>query len=274
MNPRAILIWSLSTLVAVVADVNPITRILLLLAALNVSFAIRSPDSGSLRSLRFVAFGGLVAFLISALLDHSGTHVLARLPHGIPGIGGNLTLEACAFGLVTACGLAAALIAAMPLATALEPLDIVDCLPRQLQRTGAIVSLGLGLIPRVAKASAAITEAQTMRGYAPRKLRRAGDVVVPTILAAVEDSFVVAQAMEARGFGATTRTRWRPNPWTRSAAVCAGAACVAAILVVASRLLGWSQDWFPFPSWTTPPVEIVGVLAAVLCVLPALVKSK
>src|ERR1039457_6408751 len=40
MTPRAILVWSTATLIAIVADANPFTRVFLLLAALNVLIAL------------------------------------------------------------------------------------------------------------------------------------------------------------------------------------------------------------------------------------------
>ena len=274
MTPRAILVWSTATLVVVVADTNPFTRLFLLLAVLNVLIALFPKDVSMRGPLRLIAVGALIAMVVSVCLDHVGNHVLFSIPSSIPLLGGAITLEGLTYGVATSIGLAAGLACVMPLAYSLDPTDLVDAIPRRLERIGAVLALSLSLLPRVRQSAVSIAEAQQMRGYQARRLRRLADVAVPVVLSAVEDSMVMSQAMEARGFGSGPRTSWGVQQWSRAGAVAATAAVLAALLVIVAPALGWHHDWFPFPSYSTPSLEIAGVVAALLCCIPALIKQR
>jgi energy-coupling factor transport system permease protein len=154
----------------------------------------------------------------------------------------------------------------------LDATDLVDAIPRRLERVGAVLALSLSLLPRVRRSAVAISEAQRMRGYQARRLRRLADVAVPVVLSSVEDSVVLAQAMEARAFGSGPRTSWGVRQWSRSGAAAAVLATIAAALIVVAQAVGWNQSWFPFPSLTAPSLEIVGVVAALLFCAPALIR--
>jgi energy-coupling factor transport system permease protein len=271
MNPRAVMTWSAALLFAVIIDANPITRTLLLLAGLNVVAAIWPPDTSLLRPLRMIFLGAVIATLISALLDHSGTHLLIRIPPAIPVLGGPLTLEGLTFGAATGVGLAAGLVSILPLAYVLDAADLVDVMPRGLERVGSVLVLSMGLLPRLRRSAVAIVEAQQMRGYKPRKLRDAPDVVVPVVLAAVEDAMLVSSAMEARAFGSGPRTKWAVERWNAASVLVVACATLAVAVAVMSRLAGWDTDWFPFPTLSAPSVEVAGIVIAVLCAVAALV---
>jgi energy-coupling factor transport system permease protein len=272
MTPRAILVWSTATLIVVVSDANPFTRLFLLLAALSVMVALFPRDVSLRAPFKLIGFGTLLAILISASFDHVGTHILFMIPSGIPVLGGAITLEGLTYGVATGIGLAAGLACVMPLAYTLDPTDLVDAIPRRLERVGAVLALSLSLLPRVRRSATSIAEAQHMRGYQARRLRHLADVAVPVVLSAVEDSMVTAQAMEARGFGSGPRTNWGVQQWSRTGATAAAMALTAAFLVMAAPALGWHHDWFPFPSFTTPSLEVTGVVAALLCCVPGLLK--
>jgi len=274
MNPRAILVWSTATLVVVVTDSNPVTRLFMLLATLSVMIALFPKDASLRGPFKLITLGALIATVISVCFDHVGTHVLFTIPTWIPVFGGPVTLEGSTFGVATGVGLAAGLACVMPLAYSLDPTDLVDAIPRRLERVGAVLALSLSLLPRVRRSATAIAEAQHMRGYQARRLRRLADVTVPVVLASVEDAMVMAQAMEARGFGSGPRTNWGVQQWSLTGIVAATLAVLATVLVVTAPALGLHHDWFPFPSLTTPSLEIVGVVAAMLCCVPGLIRSR
>jgi energy-coupling factor transport system permease protein len=274
MTPRAILVWSGATLIVVVSDANPFTRLFLLLATLNVMIALFPKDVSLRGPFRLIGVGSLIALVISVFFDHVGTHVLFTIPSQIPILGGAITLEGVTFGTATAIGLAAGLACVMPLAYSLDPTDLVDAIPRRLERVGAVLALSLSLLPRVRRSAMSIAEAQRMRGYQARRLRRLADVAVPVVLSSVEDSMVMFQAMEARGFGSGPRINWGVQQWSRPGVVAAVMATTAALLVIAAPIVGWHHDWFPFPSLTTPGLEITGIVAALLCCVPGLIKPR
>lgn len=269
MNARALAAWSGACLVVALASVNPVYRALAALCALNVLLA-GLPEGRSARPvLTGTAIAAGVALLLNPLLNHTGAHAFAALPDWLPGIGGPLTLESLAYGLAAGSGLAAAILAVAPLSLCLEPEDLVDALPRQLERTGAALAAGLNLVPAIGRSLVAVSEAQRMRGWKPRGPRSWPEVVVPVMLTAIEDSLQLAESMEARAFGSGPRTRFRAPRLGPAGALMVAAAAVVATAFVAARLGGRLPDWQPFPVAGWPSVEPVLVAAALLLLAPA-----
>ena len=149
MNARALAGWSAVGLVIALGGTNPVERVLVGLAALDL-LVTRTPPERPLRPLLLgvVLAGGLAATL-NLLLAHAGEHVLLTLPEALPLVGGPITLESAAFGAVTATGLMAAILVVAPLSLLLEPHDLLDALPARLERTGIAVATALNLVPTI-----------------------------------------------------------------------------------------------------------------------------
>jgi energy-coupling factor transport system permease protein len=271
MNPRALALWSLSAVTIALATGNPVYRVLVLLCAVNLLIALRRPGT----SLRGLVIALLVAAIIAAavttLASHTGHHVLASLPPGIPVIGGSLTLEAAAFGMATGLGIAASVLGAASLSLVLQPHELVDALPAVLARTGAAVGTALNLIPGIARSAVEIRDAQRMRGWRSRRIREWPDLAVPIVLTALESSLTMAEAMEARGYGSGARTHYARHVWRGGDIIVAVAAPVAAAVFVALRIAGAITDWYPFPDLTSPNLDVAGVVCCVALAIPLLV---
>jgi len=269
---RAWLIWSLSAVTVALSTDNPVYRGLVALAALNVLLTWLPPR----RRLRPLAlallFAAGIAALVNVLASHTGADVLARLPSDWPLIGGPLTLESLAFGGVLGLGLAAALLAVAPLSLVLEPHDVVDAMPGPLERTGIAVATSLNLVSGFGRTFTEVGDAQRMRGWKPRGLRSWNEVLVPVVLTAIEDSVMLAEAMEARGFGAGRRTSYAVGQWTRRDVAVAASAAGAAALFVGLRLAGVAVDWYPYPTLYLPPINPALVAGCLALALPAFVK--
>jgi energy-coupling factor transport system permease protein len=269
MNPRALAAWSAAALVVALGTTNPWSRGLVALAAIALLARHSLPGARvrPLLSLVLVALAGTT--VINPLVGHVGDDVLVTLPPGIPVLGGPVTLEGIAFGAVAGLGIAAAVLAVAPLSLAVESHDLVNALPDLLSRTGAAVSASLNLVPGIARGYTAIREAQVMRGWRPRGLLSWGEVLVPTLLTALEDSVQLAEAMEARAYGSGRRTSFVRPAWNgRDTLVFAGAAAAAAAFLV-GRALGAAADWHAYPSLTVPQLDPL-LLACLLLFLPAL----
>lgn len=272
LAPRAWLIWSLSAVTVALSTDNPVYRGLVALAALNVLLAWLPPG----RRLRPLAlallFAAATAALVNVLASHTGADVLARLPSDWPLIGGPLTLESLAFGGVLGLGLAAALLAVAPLSLVLEPHDVVDAMPGPLERTGIAVATSLNLVSAFGRTFTEVGDAQRMRGWEPRGLRSWNEVLVPVVLTAIEDSVMLAESMEARGFGAGRRTSFAVGQWTRRDVAVAASAAGAAALFVGLRLAGVAVDWYPYPTLYLPPINPALAAGCLALALPALVR--
>ncbi len=270
-HPRALLTWSAAALAAGLLSTNPWHRALLLGAALNVSIALRRHDSTIAPLLAGLGFATVIALFINIVASHAGVHVLVVLPSPVQGFGGPVTLESIVYGATTALGIAAALSAAAPVALVLEGDDLVDALPRRLERTGAAVGSALTLIPRLMRSVSDIRDAQRLRGLPTASRAGIHTVLLPALLTAVEDSVQLAEAMEVRGFGGAPRQRWRSAPLSVADIAVMTAAVTAIGLAVVARWSGTLIDWYPFPAVTTPAVPLVSVVVAVLLLVPVFV---
>jgi energy-coupling factor transport system permease protein len=271
--PRAWLVWSLAAVTVALISDNPVYRGLVALVALNVLLSWLPPG----RNLRPLAVAVVLAAAFAALMNviagHTGAHVLLRLPSDWPLIGGPLTLESLAFGGALGLGLVAALLAVAPLSLILEPHDVVDAMPAPLERTGIAVATSLNLVSGFGRTFTAVRDAQRMRGWRPRGIRSWNEVLVPVVLTAIEDSVLLAEAMEARGFGAGRRTSYARTTADRWDRIVVAGALVAVGLFVGARVAGIPIDWYPYPTLAMPPIHPVLVGACLALALPAFGRS-
>ena len=159
--------------------------------------------------------------------------------------------------------------AVAPLSMVLEPHDVVDAMPGPLERTGIAVATSLNLVSGFGRTFTAVSDAQRMRGWRPRGIRSWSEVLVPVVLTAIEDSVLLAEAMEARGFGAGPRTSYAATSWTRWDTAVAGSALIVALLFVAARLAGVALDWYPYPTLALPPIQPLLAVGCLVLALPA-----
>jgi energy-coupling factor transport system permease protein len=274
MNPRALAAWSASGVVIVLAANNPVYRILVLLAAIDVLVVHHRPDRRVRSLLTALALATGIAVLISAALSHAGTHVLFAIPRWVPGFAGPVTLESAIFGLATGIGLSAGALVVAPLSMVLLPQQLVDGLPRQLERAGAALAAAVNMVPALGRSVGEVREAQLMRGWRPRGPRSAAEILVPVTLTSLENSIQLAESMEARAFGSGPRTRWQPPRWRAADVLIAVVAGVAAAVFVAGRVTGLVSDWYPYPTPALPDVNPMMVATCLALVVPALIRPR
>lgn len=270
MNARALAGWSAVGLVIALGGTNPVERVLVGLAALDL-LVTRTPPERPLRPLLLgvVLAGGLAATL-NLLLAHAGEHVLLTLPEALPLVGGPITLESAAFGAVTATGLMAAILVVAPLSLLLEPHDLLDALPARLERTGIAVATALNLVPTIRRTALGVMEAQRLRGWRPRGPWSWAEILVPVMLTAIEGSLQLAEAMEARAFGSGRRTRYEPRGLNALSRLTVGSAVAALGLYLAARVAGAQLDWQAYPTLAVPAVDPLATMACLALALPAL----
>jgi energy-coupling factor transport system permease protein len=269
LAPRAWLLWSISAVTIALLSNNPVYRVLVALAALNVLLTWLPTERNRKPLALALMFAAILAALINVLASHTGADVLFRLPSWLPLAGGPITLESLAYGGAMGMGLVAALLAVAPLSLVLEPHDVVDAMPNALERTGIAVATSMNLVSGIGRTFVSVRDAQQMRGWRPRGLRSWNEVLVPVVLTAIEDSVLLAEAMEARGFGAGRRTSYSRSTWTRWDVVVVGSALAAATLFLAARFGGVAMDWYPYPTLALPPIQPLLVVGCLVLALPA-----
>jgi energy-coupling factor transport system permease protein len=269
LAPRAWLVWSMAAVTIALLTNNPVYRVLVALAAVNVLVAWLPPERNRKPLALGLAAAAILAALVNVLASHTGADILFRLPVWVPLAGGPITLESLAYGGAMAMGLVAALLAVAPLSLVLEPHDVVDAMPNALERTGIAVATSMNLVSGIGRTFVSVRDAQQMRGWRPRGLRSWNEVLVPVVLTAIEDSVLLAEAMEARGFGAGRRTSYSMSSWTRWDAAVALSALAGALLFIGARLAGVAVDWYPYPTLALPPIQPPLVLGCLALALPA-----
>jgi energy-coupling factor transport system permease protein len=275
LAPRAWLVWSLAAVTVALSTTNPIYRGLVALAALDVLLTwLPAAEPGMPRRrvkplVAAVIGAAVLAAVITVLASHTGATVLLRLPAGIPLAGGPLTLESLAYGGAMGLGLVAALVAVAPLSLVLEPHDVVDAMPAVLERTGVAVATSMNLVSGFGRTFTAVRDAQRMRGWRPRGLRSWNEVLVPVLLTVIEDSVLLAESMESRGFGAGPRTSFARQTVGRLDLAIIATSIAAVAVFLGARVAGVAMDWSPYPTMAVPPVNPMLVAACLAMAAPA-----
>jgi energy-coupling factor transport system permease protein len=264
MNARALIVWSLAGLVVALSTTNPIYRALIALIAVNVLRTWSRPEQDLRFLVRAIAFTTVGAIFLNVAVGHLGDTTFFSLPDGWPVLGGPWTLESIAYGFDAALGLAAAVLVVAPLSYVLEPAELVDALPKFLERAGIVVAAALNLVPGIGRSFGQVRDAQTMRGWRPAGVRSWADVIVPVAITAVEGSLELAEAMESRAFGSGPRSRYAPRAWTLRDSVVVVVSVAAIVLSVWAQAAGVAADWYPYPSLSIPPVSPAMFVAALL----------
>ena len=143
-------------------------------------------------------------------------------------------------------------------------------MPGPLERTGIAVATSLNLISGFGRTFTEVSDAQRMRGWRPRGLRSWNEVLVPVVLTAIENSVMLAEAMEARGFGAGRRTSYAAATWSRRDVAIAACVAGAVALFVGLRLAGVAMDWYPYPTLYLPPINPALVVGCLALAVPSL----
>lgn len=209
-HPLAWLAWWGGAAVAVLMTRNPLYVGLALLAALWVRVAVAPRRSGHDPWRWIVSWGWLLVLggaLLNGLTIHYGETVIARLPPSWPLVGGNITLEAVAFGFLTSLNLLALLLLFAAFGAGADYAALLRFVPGFLWRAGLVTSVALTFVPQTARTFREVHEAQTIRGHRFRSWRDMLPLFVPVLVTGLERSVQLAEAMESRGFGSTPPDR-------------------------------------------------------------------
>ncbi len=264
MNARALILWSLAGLVVALSTTNPVYRALVALVAVNVLRTWSRPEQDLGFLVKAIVFTTIGAVALNVAVGHLGATALFELPGSWPVVGGPWTLESIAYGLDVALGLAAAVLAVAPLSYVLEPHELVDALPKSVERAGIVVAAALNLVPGIGRSFGQIRDAQTMRGWRPAGLRSWSEVIVPMAITAVEGSLELAEAMESRAFGSGPRSRYASGRWTDRDWLVVATSAAAIGLAIGARAAGLALDWYPYPALSVPDANPLMLVAALL----------
>lgn len=213
LDSRTWILWAIAAMVPVLVGRHPLVigEILVIVVVVRVAWAPRIAIAGLGWFVRLGAVVLSVSVIFNLLTVHAGDRVMARLPGSLPVIGGVLTVNALVYGLVSALALFTLLMIGTTTGALLVWMDLFRLLPRRLAPITVAGSVTWAFLPRTATAFKQIREAQTMRGHRIRTGRDVLPLIVPLLAGGLERSLTTAEALEARGFGASLTISGEPE---------------------------------------------------------------
>jgi energy-coupling factor transport system permease protein len=203
LDARAWLAWALAGMAATLGARNPLYSLIILLAAWAVQAARALPSQHGLPLLRLALAILPLTALFNGLTSQYGNTVLLRLPASWPLIGGPITLEALIYGLSNGLALLALLALFSTLSVCVPAYRLVRLTPRAFHSLGVVLLIALSYGPQTARDLVRVREAQAVRGHRLRGVRDWRPVVLPLLIGGLERAMNLAEAMVARGYGAT-----------------------------------------------------------------------
>jgi energy-coupling factor transport system permease protein len=245
MHPASWVGWVLAVMVVALATTNPFYLAVLLLAVVLVAVLAPREGNGVVSFRALVVFGAVMFVLalgIAAINGSYGDHVLFTIPGPrVPEWLGGLRLG----GPVSAEGLVAAAVRGLAILCilfgygvfngAVSPHRILRSTPAALFQASLVVTVGLTLLPSSVEDLRRVREMRALRG-APGGWRELPALVVPAIVGGLERSLRLAEAMEARGYGASPPLPTAPR---------LAAAAAAPLLIAAAWLWFYEAGWQP-----------------------------
>jgi energy-coupling factor transport system permease protein len=188
---------------------NPWITLEIGLIVLTVRIVAVPPGPGrrSAWLIRVAAVMAMMGALFNVLTVRSGDIVLLELPDRWPIIGGALTLNALVFGIVSGMTLFVLVLTGVTTGSLIRWVDLFHLLPRRLVPIAATGSVAWAFLPQTAIAWHNIRETMAMRGMLFRGPRDYLPIVIPLLASGLERSLTMAEALEARGFGAPIGAR-------------------------------------------------------------------
>lgn len=290
-HPLAWAGWLGAVTVLAVAVTNPIYIAAGIGAVLLVHLAA-PPDPAAGRAVPVFLVLGLAFLALRVLLavflpvrQPGGTTLLTlpalELPRWLGGISllGDVTAEVLAYSAVDSLRLVLVLVAFGVFNARVDLASTIRLVPPAFRDAGLVVSIAAAFVPGMLRAARDVRDAQRLRGE--RGIRAlAPSLAVPVLGIALERAFLLAESMDARGYGQT-----QPAPGARPARIaglvlCGGAvalwlaaAATAAGLVAlgGGALLTWGV-WaagkgarvtrLTLPRWKAPDTAVLLAAAA------------
>lgn len=252
-DARAWVVWTAAAAVIAMIARNPLYTVLLLLAVSVVKAVHADEDRGlDLPLWRIGLVVIVLSTLFNALFVHIGATVLFRLPGAWPLVGGPVTLEGAVYGANNGLVLLALLAVFLAFNSIVPMRELVRLTPRAFHDLGVVVLVAMTYVPETRRHLQQIQEAQAIRGHRLRGPRDWQPIVIPLLVGGLERAVNLAEAMVARGYGATT-DREQPA-WMRAGMV----------LGLVSALGGWLVAvWISPAGWLLLTSAVAFVLALV-----------
>jgi len=227
---RAWMAWGGSAFLIALLARNPFVLVELGMVALIVRASCVPPERlrGIGWMLRVAPLMLAIGVAFNVLTVRSGDRILASLPAGWPIVGGDLTWNALAYGVVSALALFVLLLIGTTLGALLRWIDLTRMLPQRIAPLAVAGSVAWVFLPELARAFTDIRETMQVRGMPLRRPASFLPLVVPLLAQGLERAMTTAEVLEARGFGGVSGARHPQRTGGADAALAGGLVALAA----------------------------------------------
>lgn len=251
---RAWVVWLLSTTVLIFMVRNPLYT-LLILFAVQIVAAVHGIVVRHTFRISLWRWGTVIvslSTLFNMMSVHVGQTVLFTLPDSWPLIGGDITAEAAVFGASNGL-LLVTLLATFLAFNQIAPVhELIRLVPSSLRDLGIVILIAITYVPETQRHLQKIRQAQAIRGHEVRGWRDWRPLILPLLIGGLERAMGLAEAMVARGYGATAES---------SQSLRAQLMLVVGLL---AGLGGWvSALWIGWPGWLLMGVGALLVIGIV-----------
>jgi len=248
MNAFVWMMWLLAGLIFLLSTRNPFYLFLTLtgLFILGRRLAKAKHINVWVRpNLRFLMTMISLSTLINGLFSHAGETVLLTLPSGWPLVGGNITLESLAYGAVNGLVIGALYMLFNIINLALSIKQITRLIPRAFHPIAMMVTIALTFFPSIQRRAREIKEAQMIRGNPMKKISDWLPILIPLLVTSLENAFLLAESMTARGFHKQVDLRTPQN-------------LISLILGTFAVFSGWLLQLYRYPIWISSVLYFIG----------------
>ena len=202
LDSRVWLLWGGAAIIPLLVARNPFVVLVVLISVLAVRtvWASRSRQ-GWQWVVRIAAVFMAVGTVFNALTVHAGDQVLFMFPASLPLIGGRITVNAIAYGVVSGLAILTLVLAGTTVAAGLVWADLMRSMPQRVAPIAVAGSVAWSFLPGASQAFQEIRESQAARGHHIRGLRDLPPLVVPLLGGGLERAMTMSEALESRGFG-------------------------------------------------------------------------
>ncbi|MEP7214833.1 MAG: energy-coupling factor transporter transmembrane component T [Anaerolineaceae bacterium] len=203
--------WVMLVMVVALTTTNPYYLGIVLLSVLLVAVLAPKTATGVTSFRALLIFGAsmlVISVGISVINGNFGRHELfsipgPELPWWVGGLrlGGPVSAEGLVAALTRGLAILSVLLAFGVFNAAVSPHRVLRSAPAAVFQAGLVVTVGLTLLPSSIEDVRRIREMRALRG-ARGGLRDLPALVVPAVIGGLERSMRLAEAMEARGYGA------------------------------------------------------------------------
>lgn len=235
--------WIVLVMAVALTATNPLYLAIVFLSVLLVGALAPKTHAGiaGIRALLILGTSMMaMSLVVSVINGNYGDHILFTIPGphtpewlGGLRIGGPVSAEGLVAASIRGLAILCVLVGFGVFNDAVSPHRILRSTPAALFHAGLVVTVGLTLLPATIEDVQRIREMRQLRG-ARSGIRDLPALVVPAVIGGLERSMRLAEAMEARGYGATPEPARGPR--------LLGAAAAPLLLAAVSV-------WFYYPDW-------------------------